>query len=320
MLWALFLAMLFHLVVFVSPWPMAKKQLLSTHQPIPLTVSLTRPQVNTHHQIVSSETARQQTPASKKAFLSERDNSVAKETVHRGEQLDQQSSGRQTASKAAMPQQARKAPAEKTPVKKPVEKAATKKQPKEQSALPLLPQKANSLFLTTDKALSMARDPNQPAPSSAQSPAGSGAKPYGSSDYLPNIAQGEVTLLNTKAYKFSVFVRRVATRVFADLKVRTARPANPQTLVHSSPVLVQAELSSTGKLIAVKLLNSSGSTRLDELLEQSVNQGAWDNNPPAAALSPNGHYIFLFQASISFTPGPGGRLQPSQLLLETGLE
>ncbi|MDD2941846.1 MAG: hypothetical protein PHC51_02655 [bacterium] len=312
MLWALLLAMFCHLLLFLSPWPAAIKQLQSDRRSVPLTVSLTRPQVKAHRQIVSSEPTQQQTPNKKRAFLSERDNSVAKETVHRGEQLEQRNSAQQTSSTAAIAQQPHQSPAKKMNA----EKTAGEKQ----STLPPIPHQAKSLFLPTEQALKMANSPAQPVPSSNRGAGSSSAKPYGSSDYLPNVTQGEITLLNTKAYKFSIFVRRVATRVFSDLKVRTSRPANPQSLLHSTPVLIQAELSAAGKLITVKLLNSSGSARFDELLEQSVNQGAWDNNPPATALSPSGRYIFLFQASITFAPGAGGRLQPIQLLLETGLE
>ena len=38
--------------------------------------------------------------------------------------------------------------------------------------------------------------------------------PRGSADYLPNVRQGDITLLNTKADRFAPFVRRVGMRVF----------------------------------------------------------------------------------------------------------
>ena len=50
---------------------------------------------------------------------------------------------------------------------------------------------------------------------------GTGAKFFGNSgstDYLPNLPDGDITLLNTKADHFAVFVRRVAARVFAALR------------------------------------------------------------------------------------------------------
>jgi hypothetical protein len=51
--------------------------------------------------------------------------------------------------------------------------------------------------------------------------AGSSAMFYGfsgSNDYLPNVQDGDITLLNAKADKFAVFVRRVAIRIFNLLK------------------------------------------------------------------------------------------------------
>src|SRR5690606_20546577 len=53
-------------------------------------------------------------------------------------------------------------------------------------------------------------------------PAGSGARFIGASgapDHLPSLPDGDITLLNTKANQFAVFVRRVATQVFGELRL-----------------------------------------------------------------------------------------------------
>ena len=52
-------------------------------------------------------------------------------------------------------------------------------------------------------------------------PVGSGARflgLQGNADFLPNLPDGDITMLNTKANRFAVFVRRVATQVFGQLR------------------------------------------------------------------------------------------------------
>ncbi|MCB0338021.1 MAG: hypothetical protein KDD53_00385, partial [Bdellovibrionales bacterium] len=40
----------------------------------------------------------------------------------------------------------------------------------------------------------------------------------GSADYLPNLPDGDITLLNAKAARFAVFVRRIASKVFGQMR------------------------------------------------------------------------------------------------------
>lgn len=158
-------------------------------------------------------------------------------------------------------------------------------------------------------------------------PMGSGAQfmgRFGSSDYLPNLPDGDITLLNTKADQFAVFVRRVATRVFSEL-----RSAGWETLSAGEIrriegfATVKAELSLDGRLLSVTTINASGSPRFDATLTEATNRGASDPHPPPAARAPNGNIIFIFQAKSWSEPAINRRTgTPTErrwLLLAAGL-
>lgn len=159
-------------------------------------------------------------------------------------------------------------------------------------------------------------------------PSGSGAAfigTPGSTDYLPNLPDGDITLLNTKANKFAVFVRRVATQVFSEL-----RRAGWETLSGADIAsmggysTVRAVLSREGKLLTAQLESSSGSFRFDDVVTAAAKKGARDPNPPPDALAADGNFHFIFKAK-SWVRGAGDRRQGSYLerrwlLLATGLE
>lgn len=144
---------------------------------------------------------------------------------------------------------------------------------------------------------------------------------YGSADYLPGVSDGEITMLNTKADRYAVFVRRVALQVFGYLK-RMTWAELPKTAVSSlrQLALVNAKMSLDGKLLGVELQRSSGSPAFDRLLLEAVRRGATDQNPPPAAALPDGniHFIFAGRTWAQY----GGERTPEQrwLLLSTGLE
>lgn len=159
-------------------------------------------------------------------------------------------------------------------------------------------------------------------------PPGSGARfigQQGSSDYLPNLPDGDISLLNTKADQFAVFVRRVATQVFGEIRntgweVLSSGDVNSVSQYST----FRAVLSLQGKLLRVEALTRSGSTRFDGVIESAVKRGARDSNPPAAAVAPDGNIHFIFQAK-SWSQGAvnqrnGAPFERRWLLLATGLE
>ena len=159
-------------------------------------------------------------------------------------------------------------------------------------------------------------------------PPGSGARfvgQQGTNDYLPNLPDGDITLLNTKADQFAVFVRRVATQVFGEIRntgweVLAAGDINSASRYST----FRAVLSLQGKLLRVEPISDSGSPRFDRAIEAAVKQGARDQNPPAAAAASDGLIHFIFQArswsQVVGSPRSGAPIERRWLLLSTGLE
>ena len=147
----------------------------------------------------------------------------------------------------------------------------------------------------------------------------------GSRDYLPDIPDGEVTLLNTKANKYAVFVRRVASQVFANLRGSgwSSLSAADIRAINQDGVF-EAVLSPKGVLLSVQLTTSSESRRFDQVLRTAIQKGAKDPNPPAGAEAEDGNVHFIFQARswVQIQPNArnGGMNERRWLMLGTGLE
>ena len=158
-------------------------------------------------------------------------------------------------------------------------------------------------------------------------PQGSGAKfdgGFGSSMYLPNLPDGDMTLLNTKAEYFAVFVRRVATRVFSELRLSGWENLSKDDIrMINSFSEIEAIMSLDGNILNVKLLSSSGSSSFDDILKHAVKVVGKDNNPPANAKADDNLIHFIFQAKSWSKMGtnPNGSLGERRwLLLSTGLK
>jgi len=142
----------------------------------------------------------------------------------------------------------------------------------------------------------------------------------GSSDYLSNIPDGDLTLLNAKADKFAPFVRRVASQVFGIVRrLQWHNMPKSDVLRINEFTTVEAVLSPNGKLIQVKFQESSGSGAFDNIITESVRQGASDQNPPAGVLAEDGKIHFIFKSRCWTRPGPAGIPDARWLLLSTGL-
>lgn len=147
----------------------------------------------------------------------------------------------------------------------------------------------------------------------------------GSSDHLPTIRDGDITLLNAKADKFAVFVRRVAVRVFQILKQSGwERLTASQVRKINTWTKVIGAINLKGELVELKLVTTSGNVYFDQVVKDSVGNGITDPNPPASAVAIDGNIRFIFLAkSWSQTGGGGGNqrfFERRWLGLKTGLE
>jgi len=203
-------------------------------------------------------------------------------------------------------------------------------QPKPETK-PQSPPKEVSLKLDQGTLLSKFASKKEPVKNTSSEPfsrpSGSGAQFIGlggSSDFLPNLPDGDITLLNAKADKFAVFVRRVATQVFAAMRANGLELLSIPDLQSAREMnTVRAVLSPSGDLIKVTIESESGSSRFDEVLLGAVKKGAKDKNPPKDAAGPDGNYYFVFKSQswarneVSKT---GAHFRRMWLLLATGLE
>ncbi|HQH26366.1 MAG TPA: energy transducer TonB [Oligoflexia bacterium] len=139
-------------------------------------------------------------------------------------------------------------------------------------------------------------------------------------DVVPNIPDGEITLLNAKADQHAVFVRRVALQVFGALrKMSWAEVPHAQLRDARGFATVYATMSKDGKLLSVELDDSSGSQAFDRILVQAAKKGTWDQNPPPQAAAKDGVIHFVFQAR-TWVRFSGETYRESRwLLLGTGL-
>lgn len=134
-----------------------------------------------------------------------------------------------------------------------------------------------------------------PAPSLLDLPG-----PIGTPDFLPDIRQGSLTLLNTKAHRFAPFVRRVALRVFQHLIIHQRKQLNLDDVVAARDVVtVQAKLDTQGNLKKLLIQTRSGSHAVDDALLKACTQGAWDENPPPEAIAEDGYINFMFRSDIA---------------------
>ena len=145
----------------------------------------------------------------------------------------------------------------------------------------------------------------------------------GVSDLLSDISDGDITLLNAKANRFAVFVRRVAVRVFQQIKVDGwdfLRASDINGI--QSYVQIHAILNADGTLASVSIASASGSNQFDSIIQGAVQKTVADPNPPAAARARDGkiHFIFLARSWAQRYNNGRGMGERRWLVLKTGLE
>lgn len=276
------------------------------------------------NQIVSDSKAAEQSPPPDTFRLSQRDQSTEHEQIKRG--LDN-----------AGPVVGPKSTGMKAPVAKPKpqerdspHKELQNVEPKKELSLSDLKLDQKTLIKDFVGNSSNSKTASEGRASRTQAfsrPLGSGALFHGnlgSSDFLPNLPDGDITLLNAKASKFAVFVRRVAIQVFSQMRTQGWDLLSASDISRiTGNAQVTAILSPKGELLSVKLDDSSSSLRFDEVLEKAVKKGAKDPNPPEAAKASDGNYHFIFQARswVQMSSHPrGGMAEQRWLLLSTGLD
>jgi TonB family protein len=189
--------------------------------------------------------------------------------------------------------------------------AAVKKQPAKQEASPEKNEKVSDRVRETKL--------RSAVPFQRLSQPG-GLSRYGSSAHLPNIPDGQLTLLNAKADRHAVFVRRVALQVFGKLKQLgwTNLSGGEINRIHGFAV-VEAIMSPQGKLLGATVQDSSGLRKFDSTMLEAGEHGTWDQNPPESAKAADGNIHFIFKAkSWSVRYGDTGR-EKRWLLMATGL-
>ena len=122
----------------------------------------------------------------------------------------------------------------------------------------------------------------------------------GTPDFLPDIRQGNLTFLNTKAHRFAPFVRRVALRVFQHLIIHQRKQLQLDDVVAARDmVTIEAKLDLQGNLKGLIIQTRSGSYSVDEALLKACERGAWDENPPTEAKAEDGYIHFIFRSDIN---------------------
>ena len=268
-------------------------------------------------------------------FLSDRNTTAKKETVAVGTPLPASNTEKDEKKKTKPKKQpepkkeptklaALKPPREspvtkKPPVEKKPEKALRKKTPETvKPGTPKIPKRIPQLFARPDDLLSQGfikdRGKEQDQQNERRPPTGnellamappmkrgflSLPGPTGTPDHLPDVQQGKMTFLNTKAHRFAPFVRRVAQRVFQHLVISQRRNLQVDDVIAARDwVTIEAKLTVDGELVGLVLRSRSGSYSIDESLLNACQQGAWDQNPPSDAQAEDGFIHFIFRSDI----------------------
>lgn len=277
------------------------------------------------------------------AFRSDKNLTVEKQQIKRG--IDKQAGSQIAKSAPSKPSQASlPSPKPPAPAPKPAQPKPAAKQAASSALASNAAGKKITEFTLDPKTLikEFGADPDPQRPSQSQQsqvqpigsyrafsrPSGSGARflgQNGSPDYLPNLPDGDITLLNTKASRFAVFVRRVATQVFTQLRLNGWDSLLAQDIhsIHDFST-VRAVLDMQGKLLSVTFEGVSGSTRFDNVVKTAVSKGTQDPNPPREAAADDGNIHFIFKArswsQFVTSARSGAPVEKRWLLLATGLD
>ena len=312
----------------------------------PAPSSAAQPPVQIPKQIVSPSEAPEKVPEKETKYLSDKNTSTDHEQVKRGD--PQLPSGPKQAENK--PQSETKPQPETKPQAAPQAKAAPAMPPPKAAAergASAKPAALASLHLNTNDVLNTLKSVDTSDTPEKGAEEGSGLKAsdreraqklqnyqpfaHGSSvpvfgmgggvnDYLPNLPDGDITLLNAKADQYAIFVRRVALQVFGALRRMNwaSIPYSEVTKIRQFST-IQAVMTKEGKLVSVELMESSGSSHFDDIVVNAAKTGGWDQNPPSGAAAEDGKIHFVFKSQTWARPGAPPVGEQRWILLGTGL-
>jgi len=133
----------------------------------------------------------------------------------------------------------------------------------------------------------------------------------GIADYLPDVREGSVTLLNTKAERFAPFVRRVATRIFQHMSIRLSQSARRGVAGSGRDiVVVEAVMNRQGRMVNARIVEQQLQTSLGvdrELLNATRPETFFDSNPPDGAEGNDGNIHFILVVDLNVQSGTDAR-------------
>jgi hypothetical protein len=312
--------------------PAPAQQVAPVQQPPPVLVP--------ERQLVSPPDSGEEKEPEKTRFLSDRNNSVKEEVVHRAEPA----AGDPDAKPAPPPEEpkaakAEPAPAPPKPAAAPKPQAPPRPQPARESAhtqaasLPkldqLLPPSGDLIRegLVQPQEAPAAAAPQQQASVQRNDllrhgdPWRSGGR-GGSLDFLPSVREGDITMLNTKAEQFAPFVRRVAVRVFENFRILLRRSVDGgRAEAVEEYATIEAIMDKQGRLLSIQARDRSANAALstDRNLQAATREGFFDRNPPPGAESSDGNIHFLFDARVGLMTDPGRGIIGYRALFQAGL-
>ena len=296
-------------------------------------------------QIVSPPDQGEEKPPENARFLSDRDNTVKQEMVHRGEPLPGSPEARQQKAESKQPpaeakrevpppkaepkrqrQEAKPEVARRPAVAMPGSAAQSAPLPKLDQLLPPSEEMIRAGVMPSQESAPATPAPEQHASVDRNDLLRHG-DPWrghgrgGTMDFLPNVRSGDVTMLNTKADQFAPFVRRVAVRVFQNFVILVRRGSDNGGDASEEFAAVEAVMDKSGQLVALEIKQRSGSSSFstDRTLEAACREGFFDRNPPSGAEAGDGRIHFLFNARLTLTFDASGRRVPAWVMMGAGL-
>jgi outer membrane biosynthesis protein TonB len=147
------------------------------------------------------------------------------------------------------------------------------------------------------------------------------ADTIGTLDFLPDVREGDITLLNTKADLFAPFVRRVAVRVFQNLLISLRRDLSQTGPSTREDVAAEAVMDDRGNMVAVNITERSPGVSLgiDRKLRQACTDGFFDRNPPPGAEASDGNIHFVLRAQVASISDQRGYRVGYRVIFQAGL-